>query len=209
MWTFHLRRGVAFHHGYGELTADDVVYSLRRAADPQRSNFASDYADVASFGARFLRVLMLLPGGDRALGLKEMLQARERGILLGGEADYQLHFIYLWYEKQPARARELLQGLDTRYPSNSIFLERVARIDHGVLQSHRESAAAWQTLIERAAAGRVHASRRTEVRARTGLASELIELSEIDRARIEIERALALDPNASDAIALRRKVLTR
>ena len=166
------------------------------------------YADVASFGARFLRVLMLLPGGDRALGLKEMLQARERGILLGGEADYQLHFIYLWYEKQPARARELLQGLDKRYPSNSIFLERVARIDHGV-QSHRESAAAWQTLIERAAAGRVHASRRTEVRARTGLASELIELSEIDRARIEIDRALALDPNANDAIALRRKVLTK
>jgi peptide/nickel transport system substrate-binding protein len=49
VWTFHLRRGVQFHHGYGELTADDVVYSLQRAADPQRSNFASDYADVASF----------------------------------------------------------------------------------------------------------------------------------------------------------------
>jgi peptide/nickel transport system substrate-binding protein len=51
VWTFHLRRGVAFHHGYGELTADDVVYSLRRAADPQRSNFASDYADFASVEA--------------------------------------------------------------------------------------------------------------------------------------------------------------
>ena len=167
------------------------------------------YADVAPLGARFLRMLMLLPGGDRALGLKEMLQARERGILLGGEADYQLHLVYLWYEKQPARARELLQGLDTRYPSNPIFLERIARIDHTLRQSHRESAAGWQKLIERAAAGRVYASRRTEVRARTGLASELIELSEIDRARIEIDRALVLDPNAKDAIALRRKLLTK
>src|SRR5215472_17978987 len=26
--TFHLRHGVMFHHGYGEMTADDVVYSL-------------------------------------------------------------------------------------------------------------------------------------------------------------------------------------
>jgi hypothetical protein len=161
------------------------------------------YADVASFGAKFLRVLMLLPGGDRALGLKEMLQARERGVLLGGEADYQLHLVYLWYEKQPARARE------KRYPSNPIFLERIARIDHTIRQSHRESAEEWQKLIERAAAGRVYASRRTEVRARTGLASELIELSEINRARIEIDRALALDPNAKDAIALRGKLLTK
>jgi tetratricopeptide (TPR) repeat protein len=167
------------------------------------------YADVASFGAKFFRVLMLLPGGDRALGLKEMLQARERGVLLGGEADYQLHLIYLWYEKQPARARELLQALDKRYPSNPIFLERIARIDHTLRQSHRESAEEWQTLIERAAAGRVYASRRTEVRARTGLASELIELSEINRARIEIDRALALDPDAKDAIALRGKLLTK
>lgn len=167
------------------------------------------YADVASVGAKFLRMLMLLPGGDRELGLKEMLQARERGILLAGESDYQLHFIYLWYEKQPARARELLQDLDRRYPSNPIFLERIARIDHGVRRAHRESALAWQMLSERAAAGRVYASRRTEARARTGLASELIELSEIDRARIEIDRALVLDPNAKDAIALRGKLLTK
>ena len=167
------------------------------------------YAAVAPLGAKFFRVLMLLPGGDRALGLKEMLQARDSGILLGGEADYQLHFIYLWYEKQPARARELLEGLDARYPSNPIFIERIARIDHDIRHEHRESAATWRTLIERAAAGRVYGSRRTEARARIGLASELIELSEIDRARIEIDRALTLDPGATDALALRRKLLTK
>jgi tetratricopeptide (TPR) repeat protein len=167
------------------------------------------YADVASLGAKFLRVLLFLPGGDRVLGLKEMLQARERGVLLGGEADYQLHFVYLWYERQPERALELLRGLDSRYPSNPIFLERIASIDHGTTRAHRDSAAAWQTLVERAAAGRVYGSRRIEIRARTNLASELIELSEIDRARIEIDRVLALDPNASNAIALRRKLLTK
>ncbi|MCB9947660.1 MAG: polyamine ABC transporter substrate-binding protein [Rhodospirillaceae bacterium] len=42
-WTFHLRQGVQCHHDYGELTADDIVYSLNRAADPDRSSFSSDY----------------------------------------------------------------------------------------------------------------------------------------------------------------------
>jgi peptide/nickel transport system substrate-binding protein len=45
-WTFHLRRGVKFHGDYGELSASDVVFSLQRAADPQRSGFAGDYAAI-------------------------------------------------------------------------------------------------------------------------------------------------------------------
>jgi len=44
-WTFKLRQGVQCHHGYGEFTADDVVYSLARSADPKRSAFSSDYKD--------------------------------------------------------------------------------------------------------------------------------------------------------------------
>lgn len=43
-WTFKLRRGVKWQGGYGELTADDVVWSLKRAADPKTSSFSSDYA---------------------------------------------------------------------------------------------------------------------------------------------------------------------
>lgn len=43
VWTFHLRHGVMFHGGYGELTADDVVFSLQKAADPKRSAFAGDF----------------------------------------------------------------------------------------------------------------------------------------------------------------------
>ena len=43
-WVFHLRHGVKVHGGYGELTADDVVFSLRKAADPKRSAFSADFA---------------------------------------------------------------------------------------------------------------------------------------------------------------------
>lgn len=45
-WTFKLRTGVQFHRGYGELTADDVVFSLNRAADSASSSFSTDYAAV-------------------------------------------------------------------------------------------------------------------------------------------------------------------
>jgi peptide/nickel transport system substrate-binding protein len=47
IWTFHLRRGVMCHPGPKteayELSAEDVVYSLRRAADPTRSSYAGEY----------------------------------------------------------------------------------------------------------------------------------------------------------------------
>src|SRR5690606_4061986 len=34
-YTFHLRRGVQWHHGYGEFTSEDVVFSLNRVRDPE------------------------------------------------------------------------------------------------------------------------------------------------------------------------------
>ena len=46
VWTFHLRKGVQFHGGYGEMKADDVVFSVRRAADPKQSSFAADFAVI-------------------------------------------------------------------------------------------------------------------------------------------------------------------
>lgn len=42
-WTFHLRHGVQWQGGMGEVTADDVVFSLHKAANPQTSAFAADF----------------------------------------------------------------------------------------------------------------------------------------------------------------------
>ncbi|MEJ1159452.1 ABC transporter substrate-binding protein [Prosthecomicrobium sp. N25] len=45
-WTFKLRQGVQCHHDYGEFTAEDAVYSLKRASTKDSSAFSSDYASV-------------------------------------------------------------------------------------------------------------------------------------------------------------------
>ena len=46
VWTFHLRKDVRFQGDWGTLSADDVVYSLQRSADPKRSTFSSDFAAI-------------------------------------------------------------------------------------------------------------------------------------------------------------------
>jgi peptide/nickel transport system substrate-binding protein len=42
-WTFKIRRGVQCHHGYGEYTADDAVYSIKRAGNKATSSFSNDF----------------------------------------------------------------------------------------------------------------------------------------------------------------------
>lgn len=140
------------------------------------------YADVAPAALKLLRILLLLPGGDREQGLREMLQARDRGVLLAGEADYQMHWLYLWYEKDPARALDLLRGLDSRYPSNPLFLERIAEVQRDYRHDRTATIAAWEELLTRATAGRVAAAATAEGQARLGLASERLAINEPQRA---------------------------
>jgi len=47
VWTFALRRGVQFHGGYGELTSEDVKYSIERAIALE-SPYAGDFAGILS-----------------------------------------------------------------------------------------------------------------------------------------------------------------
>ena len=48
VWTFNLRRGVQFHGGYGELTAEDVVFSLNKAAEKTTSTAYKEYSAIES-----------------------------------------------------------------------------------------------------------------------------------------------------------------
>lgn len=64
VWTFFLRSGVKFHGDFGELTADDVVYSLNRAANKATSSFASSYTAfkaVEATDARTVKITLSQP----------------------------------------------------------------------------------------------------------------------------------------------------
>jgi tetratricopeptide (TPR) repeat protein len=139
------------------------------------------YADVAPAALKFLRWLLLLPGGNRVEGLRQMVDTRTRGELLRGEADFQLHWLYLWYERQPERALELLRGLDARYPTNPVFLQRIAEVQTEYFHDRHASAATWETLLSRAAAGGVGERVLADTRARLGLADALIATGQADR----------------------------
>jgi tetratricopeptide (TPR) repeat protein len=145
------------------------------------------YADVVPPALKVFRWLLLLPGGDRVAGLRQMLAARERGELLRSEADFQLHWIYLWYERNPARAIDLLRDLDARFPSNPVFLQRIAEIQREYLADPAASAATWQTLFERAARDAIAEPRLADTRARLGLADAWVAAANPDRALHALE----------------------
>ena len=154
------------------------------------------YADVAPTAAKILRFLLLLPGGDRDEGLQEMLRARTRGRLLQGEADYQLHIIYLWYERQPDRALELLRGLQQRYPGNPLFPAQIAHIQDAYEHDLIASLGTWRALLAAAREQRVNAAVLAEVQARLGIARMLEALHQTDEALEQLQAVVTLKPQA-------------
>ena len=154
------------------------------------------YADVAPTAAKMLRWLLALPGGDKEKGMQEMLRAREGAALLRSEADYQLHLIYLWYERQPLRALELLRGLVLAHPHNPRFPQLAAEVEHVYLHDHAASLDTWRALLEKALDRTVAFPAMTEVRARMGMATELDDLYETDAAVDQLRLVLESKPRA-------------
>ncbi len=152
------------------------------------------YADVAPAAAKVLRFFLLLPGGDKVDGLARMLKARNRGRLLQGEADYQLHIIYLWYERRTDQAVSLLQSLHERYPGNPLFLTQLAEIRDTYQHDLTASLDTWRTLLAAAREQRVNEPQLAEARARLGMARVLDELDQSDRAIEQLEALVDLNP---------------
>jgi hypothetical protein len=154
------------------------------------------YADVAPVAARILRFLLLLPGGDREEGLAQMLRARERGRLLEGEADYQLHVVYLWYEEDTIKALDLLRGLGHRYPGNPLFLSEIARIQDEYQHDITASLATWRESLSLAREGRVNAAGLAAARAQLAIAGHLDRLHQTDRAIEQLGALIQAKPRA-------------
>lgn len=127
------------------------------------------YADVAPAALRMLRWFLLLPGGDREAGLRQMIEARDRGTIIRGEADYQLHLIYLWYEDRPHDALALMRSLEQRHPDNPLFPLLEARIHDVYFHDERTSEIVLRALMARAKADDINAADLALRRARAAL----------------------------------------
>jgi hypothetical protein len=105
------------------------------------------YAGVAPAVFRFLRFLLLLPGGDRAGGLAQLERAGRDGVLVRGEAQYQIHVLYLWYEHKSTEALAIIRDLQQRYPHNLLFHQIEAEILDVYFHDHAASLKASERLL--------------------------------------------------------------
>jgi len=166
------------------------------------------YADVAPAVLRFLRWLLLLPGGNRVEGLQQLKRAAAQGQLVSGEAQFQIHILYLWYENKFGEALDLVRGLQRRYPRNPLFHQIEAEILDGYFHDPAASLAASERLLALARGGAVHGPAAAEIVARLNLARQLRALQRTDAARAQLDAIIAAKP-AAPAGALARAVRLR
>ncbi|MCC7240373.1 MAG: hypothetical protein IT180_00480 [Acidobacteria bacterium] len=165
------------------------------------------YAAVAPAYLRWLRWLLLLPGGDRTGGLAQMERARREGELVKGEATYQLHIVYLWYERRFDEALALVLELQGHYPRNPLFHQIEAEIRDVYFHDAAGSLAAWEALRDLAAAGAVNRPALANVRALVNIAAQLDRRGQRDRARATLDTLLASGPVAPvDAVDRARQL---
>jgi tetratricopeptide (TPR) repeat protein len=125
-----------------------------------------------------------------------MHRARSGGLLVRDEADYQLHVLYIWYEKQPVRALELLTRLIDRHPRNPHFRQAAADIQDFYIDDTAASLRAWQGLLDAARRRAVAESELAEASARLGIASQLDQLSQHEAALEHLRAVIAARPPA-------------
>ena len=134
------------------------------------------YAGVAPAIFRFLRFLLLLPGGDRAGGLDQLERASRDGVLVRGEAQFQIHVLYLWYEHKAKEALAIIRALQERYPHNPLFHHIEAEILDVYFHDHAASLKASEQLLSLAQSHAVFRTDVAEKLARRNIAKQSIAL---------------------------------
>lgn len=161
------------------------------------------YADVAPAMLRFLRWLLLLPGGNRVEGLQQLERAATEGQLVRGEAQFQIHVLYLWYENKWPEALGIVRTLQGRYPRNPLFYRIEAEILDTYFHDPAESLRASERLLARATDGAVARPALAETVARLNMAHQLRALKQTDAAVAQLDAIIAAKP-AMPAGALAR-----
>jgi tetratricopeptide (TPR) repeat protein len=167
------------------------------------------YAGVAPALFRFLRLLLLLPGGDREDGLRQLERAATRGVLVGGEAQYQIHILYLWYERKWPQALDIIRDLQKRYPRNPLLRQIEAEILDVYFHDAAASLKASEQLLALAKSGAVERADIAAVVARLNIARQSIALKQPERAARELDRLIALQPRAPSGAITRARALRR
>jgi hypothetical protein len=134
------------------------------------------YAGVAPAIFRFLRFLLLMPGGDRAGGLAQLERASRLGLLVRGEAQFQIHVLYLWYEHKSREALAIIRGMQQRYPHNPLFHQIEAEILDDYFHDHAASLKASEHLLSLAQSRAVFRADIAERVARRNIAKQQIAL---------------------------------
>ncbi len=155
------------------------------------------YADVAPAAARVLRFLLMLPGGNRKEGPRADAQdPRARGGCCREKPTISSTSSTCGTSGRRGARSQLLRDLHQRYPGNPLFLTQIAEIEDVYEHDITASLEAWRTLLTAARTDRLNAPAIAEVRARLGIARQLDALAETDRAIEELERVVALKPDA-------------
>ena len=161
------------------------------------------YADVAPAVLRFLRWLLLLPGGNRVAGLQQLERAATQGQLVRGEAQFQIHVLYLWYENKWREALGIVRSLQARYPHNPLFHQIEAEILDGYFHDPAASLRASERLLSLARDRAVHRPALAETVARLNMARQLRVLKQTAAAIAQLDAIIASQP-AEPAGALAR-----
>jgi tetratricopeptide (TPR) repeat protein len=88
------------------------------------------FVDTLPTYVKMLRFLILLPGGDRVEGLRQMEQAMDKGQLVTSEARFHLAKNYSRsIDRQYARSLELFRQMQQEYPHNPLWSLLVGSVE--------------------------------------------------------------------------------
>jgi tetratricopeptide (TPR) repeat protein len=88
------------------------------------------FVDTLPTYVKMLRFLILLPGGNRLLGLRQIQRAMEKGQLVNSEARFHLAKNYSRsIDRQYAKSLELLRQMQQQYPHNPLWRLLVGSVE--------------------------------------------------------------------------------
>ncbi len=186
-----------------------------RAADPGNRDVLFGlglydyYVDVLPRGAKLLRFLLGMPGGDRRRGLGWIAEAREGSLFHRSEVEWQLYQIFAFYEDEPDQADAAISSLRGRYPESPLWALQLAEHRRDRLGLYAESAATAREILAASDAGHPNYSPVVAAMARLSLGESLLLDLRLEEAQETLRRASDGRPEDTDLASRAHLLLGR